>query len=93
MGARLGGEVFCRQSMIDRRGDLDRLHEISCPTLVIAGKSDKLRSLAEATELHEGIPGSELTVIDGTGHMIPMEAPASLAEAIVSWLGRLAGQN
>ncbi|MGI4942869.1 MAG: alpha/beta fold hydrolase [Janthinobacterium lividum] len=86
MGARLGREVFLRQCMLDRQGDLDWLHEIRCPTLIVAGKQDKLRSLAEAAELHQGIAGSDLTVIDGTGHMIPMEAPARLVEAIVPWL-------
>lgn len=86
MGAHLGGEVFLRQCRLDRRGDLDRLGEIRCPTLIVAGGQDKLRSLAEARELHQGITGSDFTVIDGTGHMIPMETPAQLAEAIVPWL-------
>ena len=90
MGARLGGEVFRRQSMLDRQGDLDRLHEIRCPTLVIAGGQDRLRSLAEATELQEGIAGSEIAVIEGTGHMVPMEAPARLVDIIRPWLGKVA---
>ncbi len=91
MGARLGGEVFRRQCLLDRRGDLDRLHEIRCPTLIVAGERDGLRSLAEAMELHRGIAGSELVVIEGTGHMIPMEAPARLLEVVVPWLARHAG--
>ena len=90
MGARLGVEVFRRQSLLDRSADLERLHGILCPTLIIAGGQDRLRSLAEAKELHHGIPGSTLAVIDGTGHMIPMEAPARLVDAVASWLGGLA---
>jgi pimeloyl-ACP methyl ester carboxylesterase len=88
MGMRLGGEVFRRQSMLERPGDLDRLHEIRCPTLVVAAAQDQLRSLEEARELQAGIPGASLEIIEDTGHMIPIEAPARLAEVIVPWLAR-----
>jgi pimeloyl-ACP methyl ester carboxylesterase len=90
MGTRLGGEVFRRQSMLERPGDLDRLIDIRCPTLVVAAAQDQLRSLEEARELQAGIPGATLEVIDGTGHMIPIEAPAQLAGVIVPWLARYA---
>jgi pimeloyl-ACP methyl ester carboxylesterase len=86
MGTRLGGEVFRRQSMLERPGDLDRLHEIRCPTLVVAASQDQLRSLEEAREMQAGIPGAEFAVIEDTGHMIPIEAPARLADVIVPWL-------
>ena len=56
------------------------------PCLVIAGENDKLRSRAEAEELHQGIHGSTFQVIEQTGHMIPLEAPAPLAAAISQWL-------
>jgi pimeloyl-ACP methyl ester carboxylesterase len=39
MGMRLGGDVFRRQSMLERPGDLDRLQEIRCPTLVVAASA------------------------------------------------------
>jgi pimeloyl-ACP methyl ester carboxylesterase len=60
MGTRLGGDVFRRQSMLERPGDLDRLSEIRCPTLVVAASQDQLRSLEEARELQAGIPGATL---------------------------------
>jgi pimeloyl-ACP methyl ester carboxylesterase len=88
MGMRLGGEVFRRQSMLERPGDLDRLHQIRCPTLVVAAAQDQLRSLDEARELQAGIPGATLAVIEDAGHMIPIEAPARLAELIVPWLAQ-----
>jgi pimeloyl-ACP methyl ester carboxylesterase len=88
MGMRLGGEVFRRQSMLERPGDLARLNEIRCPTLVVAAGQDQLRSLEEARELQAGIPGATLEVIEDTGHMIPIEAPARLAAVIVPWLAR-----
>jgi pimeloyl-ACP methyl ester carboxylesterase len=88
MGVRLGGEVFRRQSMLERPGDLDRLHGIRCPTLVVAADHDGLRSMEEAKEMQAGIAGAEFAVIEDSGHMIPIEAPARLADAIVPWLAR-----
>jgi pimeloyl-ACP methyl ester carboxylesterase len=91
MGMRLGGEVFRRQSMLERPGDLDHLHQIRCPTLVVAAAQDQLRSLEEARELQAGIPGAALEVIEDSGHMIPIEAPQRLADVIVPWLARHGG--
>jgi len=89
MGVRLGGEVFRRQSMLERAGDLDRLGEIRCPTLVIAAGQDRLRSREEADELHAGIPGAAFVLIEDSGHMLPIEAPQALLAAIVPWLERV----
>lgn len=86
MGTRLGGEVFRRQSMLDRPGDLERSGEIRCPTLVVAAAEDGLRSLDETREMADAIPGATLTVIEDTGHMIPIEAPQRLLDVIVPWL-------
>ncbi|MGI2031466.1 alpha/beta fold hydrolase [Rhizobium panacihumi] len=86
MGQRLGGDVFRRQSLLDRRDEREELDAIRCPTLVIAGGEDRLRSREEALELHEGIAGSAFVVIEKTGHMVPMEAPERLAEVMNEWL-------
>jgi pimeloyl-ACP methyl ester carboxylesterase len=86
MGVRLGGEVFVRQSMLDRPGDLERMGEIRCPTLVVAAAQDQLRSLAEARQMADAIEGASFAVIENSGHMIPIEAPEALAEVIVPWL-------
>ncbi|MBU3971816.1 MAG: alpha/beta hydrolase [Alphaproteobacteria bacterium] len=93
MGDRLGGEVFQRQSNLVRYSDTECLADISCPTLVIAAAEDRLRSLAEAQELQEGIRQSTLITIAGSGHMIPMEAPESMVDAIAAWLGSLPGAS
>lgn len=93
MGERLGADVFIRQAMQARVGDLDRLGEIRCPTLVVAAAQDRLRGLDEAVELRDGIVGAELTVIDGSGHMLPIEAPVRLTDAVVPWLRSVTGRT
>jgi pimeloyl-ACP methyl ester carboxylesterase len=91
MGMRLGGEVFRRQSMLERRSDADRLGEIRCPTLVVAAAQDQLRSVEEARDMAAGIAGAQLEVIEDSGHMIPIEAPDRLLDVVVPWLERHAG--
>jgi pimeloyl-ACP methyl ester carboxylesterase len=90
MGVRLGGEVFRRQSSIVRADDRARLHEIRCPVLIVAAGQDRLRSREEAEELHAGLPGSELAVIEDSGHMLPIEAPEALLAVILPWLQKVA---
>jgi len=86
MSERVGGAVFVRHASQERTGALDRLASIRCPTLVVAAERDALRSLDESRELRDGIAGATMVVVEGTGHMIPIERPAELAAAIVPWL-------
>jgi len=92
MGVRLGGEAFRNQSLLERPGDLHLLEPIRCPTLVVAAGHDRLRSIEESQELHRGIAGSEFAVIEDSGHMIPIEAPAQLGDVLAPWLERQAGR-
>lgn len=86
MGERLGREVFVRQSLIVRSADTARLSGIACPTLVVHGADDQLRSLDEAQELAQGIPGARLQVIAGSGHLVPLEQPQLLARTLAPLL-------
>lgn len=86
MSQRLGGNVFRRQSLLERPDERGQLSGIKCPCLVVAGEIDRLRSRTEAEELHVGIDGSVLQTIKKTGHMVPLEAPNTLASAIRQWL-------
>jgi len=47
-----------------------RLAEIRCPTLVIAGSNDVGVPIHHAKMLHDGIPGSQLVMIDGADHAL-----------------------
>lgn len=88
MSVRLGADVFLRQSSMQRDGDASRLAEIGCPTLVVAASADRLRSVDEARELCEGIPDAELSLIKGSGHMVPIEAPHAFTAVVHEWLER-----
>jgi pimeloyl-ACP methyl ester carboxylesterase len=47
-----------------------RLAEIRCPTLVIGGSNDQGVPIHHAHMLHDGIPGSQLVMIDGADHAL-----------------------
>ncbi|MET3930513.1 pimeloyl-ACP methyl ester carboxylesterase [Lysobacter sp. OAE881] len=86
MSIRLGADAFDWQSALDRT-DIP-LERISCPTLVVAARNDQLRSIDESRELVDAIRRAELRIIEGTGHLIPLEAPRQLAETLLNWLRR-----
>lgn len=95
MGERLGREAFLNQARHARQSDRDKLSGIQCPTLIVAAADDALRSLAEASEMHDAISGSTLAVIEGSGHMLPLEEPDALMTVITRWwaAGRLSNQG
>jgi pimeloyl-ACP methyl ester carboxylesterase len=54
----------------------DVLGKIRVPTLLLYGENDQRSSLAIAREFQSRVPGSELVLIPGAGHICHMEAPA-----------------
>jgi Predicted hydrolases or acyltransferases (alpha/beta hydrolase superfamily) len=87
MGARMGHAVFATQSLLTR-ADVGP-HQIQCPTLVIAAAQDALRQVEEAEALCGQIPGARLEIIQGSGHMIPLEQPQVLAQLMMQWLAAM----
>lgn len=53
----------------------DLLERISCPTLVIGGKEDKIVTGKASVEIARKIPGCKLFLYDGLGHGLYEEAP------------------
>ena len=73
-------------------GDFDYtpdLERVTKPTLVVVGAEDRTTTPRAARVLHEGIPGSELTVLDGAGHMSMIEAQPAYLDAVNGFLRRL----
>lgn len=70
---------------IPERGLAQRLYRIKARTLVIWGDSDRLIPPVYAHGFKKGIGGAELVSIPEAGHMVTLEKPKVVAEA----LGRL----
>lgn len=58
------------------------LGTITAKTLVIAGADDLLTPVKCSREIHQGISGSRLMILEACGHMIPLECPEALCDAI-----------
>jgi 3-oxoadipate enol-lactonase len=63
-----------------------RLAEIRCPTLVIAGGQDAAVPMHHARQLHAGIAGSRLAVVDGADHALVWSHPAELVRLTEDFL-------
>ena len=63
---------------------------INVPVAVVAGREDRIDPPAVITEhLMPLIPAATLTVITGTGHLSPLEAPEQVAAQIEAFLATL----
>lgn len=67
----------------------DRLPAISVPTLVTCSDLDLIASPHLSDEIHAQIPGSELKILNGTGHVALMEAPEMFADICLEFLSRV----
>jgi pimeloyl-ACP methyl ester carboxylesterase len=66
----------------DRFDVMECLPEISVPALVITGTADKLTPVKYARYLAEHIPDARLVTVEGAGHMVMLERPRQVADAV-----------
>jgi pimeloyl-ACP methyl ester carboxylesterase len=62
---------------------------IKAPTLVIAGRQDRLVDVRVAPQVARAIPDSRLLMLDGVGHVAQMEVPRVVARAALALLDEL----
>jgi len=88
MADALGPDVFVRQSRaLQRRRDQQvTLRKCKVPTLVMCGQYDELCPVKRHTFMAELIPGAELRVLDGAGHLPTLETPAETTLALRDWM-------
>ena len=70
-----------------RENDLEKVHAITVPTMIFAGSEDRI-FLPLARSLQEKIPNSRLSVYDGVGHMVNLEAPERFNRDLEQFLER-----
>jgi proline-specific peptidase len=63
----------------------DRLGSIALPSLVLTGAHDFICGTRWASMLHDGIPGSRLTVLEDSGHMGHLEQPEAFTRAVAEF--------
>ena len=70
----------------DDMADIE-LGQIDCPTMIVWGDRDPFVSPKLGDRLADTIPGSRLVRLPGTGRLVPEEAPDTLANMILEFVG------
>ena len=75
-------------AMMTRQDSTPLLGSIRCPTLILVGEHDQLTPPALSQNMHRAIPGSELAVISGAGHLANVDQPRAFNDALGGFLER-----
>ena len=70
----------------DVRGQVGR---IRLPALIIHGMDDRVVDPSHARFLRQSIPGAELRLFARTGHLVPVERPEEVADAIRTFVNKV----
>jgi pimeloyl-ACP methyl ester carboxylesterase len=84
--AGVAGAITAMRDRADSRVLLPELARI--PVLVVSGAMDALIPPKVAEGLADSIPGAVLEIIDGAGHLPPVEQPDATTEALRRFLSR-----
>ncbi|MCB2229299.1 alpha/beta fold hydrolase [bacterium] len=68
-----------------KENDLERVHTITTPTLIVAGELDRV-FVPLAQQLHKRVQGSILRIYDGAGHMLNLEQPERFNRDLMAFL-------
>lgn len=75
-----------QRGMACRRHYSNDLSNIEVPTLIVVGREDTIRPVADAEFMHRGIRGSRLEIIGDAAHMTNMEQPDVFNRALIDLL-------
>ena len=80
------GAAAAQRGMAARRDYSDDLPNIKAPALVIVGREDPIRPVADAEFMHRALSGSALVIIEDAAHMTNMEQPEVFNRALQEFL-------
>lgn len=83
------GAAAALRGRSERQDYTSLLPEIVAPTLIVVGSEDVFTPVGDAKFMHERIPNSRMTVIEGTGHMPNLERPAEFNRVVGEFLRTL----
>lgn len=90
MGFDRGGVARAAIAVVVHRTDIkEKLGRIHAPTLVLCGSEDASTAPAESETIARGIPGAELVILDGLGHMSALEDPEAVNAHLVPFVKKV----
>ncbi len=89
MAMTAGASAFENQSraLMTRRDQSDTLAASQVPALILAGEDDQLCPPAVHVAMQALMPHAELQRIAETGHLLTLESPGIINDALSRWLG------
>lgn len=84
------GAAAALRGRADRPDYVETLRRVAVPTLVVVGAEDGFTPLADAELVAGCVPGAELLVVDGAGHLPNLEREAAFNDALGRLLRRVA---
>jgi pimeloyl-ACP methyl ester carboxylesterase len=69
-------------AVVERDSILDRLGQITVPSLVLVGEEDRVLPPASSRRMQRQMPGARYEVISGAGHLSALEQPARVTRAM-----------
>ena len=72
-----------QRALVDGMAELERrLPAIRAPTIILTGSADRIIPPPSTRALADQIPGAELRVVEGAGHLLPQTRAAVVAAAV-----------
>jgi pimeloyl-ACP methyl ester carboxylesterase len=78
-----------QRGMAARTGSGDLLASVAVPTLVVTGEEDTVTGPEVGRELAAGIPGASFLLVKEAGHLVNLEQPEVVNEALLDFLAPL----
>ncbi len=78
--------VAALEAIRDRADSRPTLETIGVPTLVVVGSEDPITDVVAAQEMVEKISRAELAVIEGVGHLPPLERPEEFQRILFEFI-------
>jgi pimeloyl-ACP methyl ester carboxylesterase len=75
------------KAILGRIDSRPHLSLINVPTIVVCGEQDALTPPEHAHEIVQHIKGAEVHIIEGAGHLAPLEQPVPVNKILKKWLG------
>jgi len=87
MSLDLGKDTMLAQfaASMERTDLMDRLQELRMPVMIVGAQEDAMVRVDDLRAMAQQVPGAWLEIIGGSGHMVPLEAPEALRDALVGF--------